>query len=282
MCVSTGEAEFTGTTLYGGRLRHPEHGLIHVLGYQNTVANLADGPNAMVLHLPTYRMGRRNFLSVGTASDLLQSMVDAVKPVGARPLPDVLDWMGGDAVRAVQVFEHDVYTVLLAHDPAALPAALARVPERRRPALGGELWRFYEERYPGQAVAVCCFDNKQAARAKPLLMWYPPIDPDVLTLPALDCHTGAVPDPGADVAVDHWVLFGTDEAPGDWGSPVDYGHGVPEDLRPFLPRSVMGDHFGGTLPNGDFAITHADLLQSRITEGDDVSFDLDPRLVRRV
>ncbi|MFG3165809.1 hypothetical protein [Streptomyces sp. NPDC048200] len=190
MCVSTGEAAFTGTTLYGGRPRHPEHGLIHVLGYQNTVANLADGPNAMVLHLPTYRMGRRNFLSVGTASDLLQSMVDAVKPVGAGPLPDTMDWMGGDAAPAVQVFEHDVYTVLLAHDPAALPAALARVPEHRRPALGGELWRFYEERYPGQAIAVCCLDNKQAARAKPLLMWYPPIDPDLLT-----CPTATSPSP---------------------------------------------------------------------------------------
>ncbi|MFE9809815.1 hypothetical protein [Streptomyces sp. NPDC005548] len=282
MCVSTGEAEFSGTTLYGGRLRHPEHGLIHVLGYRNTVANLADGPNAMVLHLPTYRMGPRNFLSVGSASDLLKNMVDAVKPVGAGPLTDTMDWMGADAAPEVQVFEHDGYTVLLAHDPAALPAAPAQVPQHKRPALGEELWRFYEERYPGQALAVCCFDNEQAAQAKPLLMWYPPIDPDLLTLPALDCHTGDVPEPGADVVVDRWVLFGTEEAPEDWGSPVDYGHDVPEDLRPFLPRRVMGEYFGGTLPNGGFAITHTDLLTSRITEGNDVYFDLDARLVGRV
>ncbi|MFD6493006.1 hypothetical protein [Streptomyces sp. NPDC060188] len=282
MCVSTGEADFSGTTLYGGRLRHPEHGLIHVLGYQNIVTNLATGPNAMVLHLPTYRMSPRNFLSAGSASDLLQCMVDAVKPVGAGPPADAMDWMGGNAAPEVQIFEHDVYTVLLAHTPAALPAALAQVPEHKRPALGEELWQFYERRYPGQALAVCCFDNEQAAQAKPLLMWYPPIDPDVLTLPALDCHTGDVPEPGAEVAVDHWVLFGTDEAAEDWGSRVDYGHDVPEDLRPFLPRRVMGEYFGGTLPNGDFAITHTDLLMSRITEGNDVYFDLDARLVGRV
>jgi len=51
MCVSMDQAEFSGTILYAGRLRHPVHGLIHVLGYQNTVVNLAEGPNAMLLHL---------------------------------------------------------------------------------------------------------------------------------------------------------------------------------------------------------------------------------------
>ncbi|WP_405960458.1 hypothetical protein OG235_20855 [Streptomyces sp. NBC_00024] len=30
-------------------------GPIRVLGYQNTATNLADGPNAMLLHLPTHR-----------------------------------------------------------------------------------------------------------------------------------------------------------------------------------------------------------------------------------
>ncbi|MFJ8990748.1 nuclear transport factor 2 family protein [Streptomyces sp. NPDC102279] len=73
MCVSTGEAEFSGTTLYGGRLRHPEHGLIHVLGYRNTVANLADGPLlAYFGSRPADRLSRRmctNILVTVDSSD---------------------------------------------------------------------------------------------------------------------------------------------------------------------------------------------------------------------
>jgi len=53
MCISTGEAAFSGTIVYCGRQHHPVHGLIHVMGYQNTAVNLTDGPNAMLLHLPT-------------------------------------------------------------------------------------------------------------------------------------------------------------------------------------------------------------------------------------
>lgn len=43
------------------------HGLVHVLGYQNTTVNLADGPNAMLLHLPTRQLTARHFLSARRA-----------------------------------------------------------------------------------------------------------------------------------------------------------------------------------------------------------------------
>jgi hypothetical protein len=65
MCVSMDVAEFSGTTVYAGRQHHPAHGLIHVLGYQNTHLNLAAGPNAMLLHLPALSMRPDNFVSVG-------------------------------------------------------------------------------------------------------------------------------------------------------------------------------------------------------------------------
>lgn len=153
-----------------------------------------------------------------------------------------------------------MYTVVLARDPRAVPAALTEVPERQRPALDPELFTFYAERYPGHAIAVCCFDNAQAAQAKPLLMWYPPLDPELLTLPALDCHTGGVPDLDSPVPVDHWVILGSDEAPADWGAPVAYDPAMRHGLRDYLPGTVIGWHFDGTLPNGDFAISHDDLL----------------------
>ncbi|MFF2845208.1 hypothetical protein ACFVT5_02590 [Streptomyces sp. NPDC058001] len=257
MCVSLDQAEFSGTTLYAGRLRHASYGLVHVLGYQNTAVNLADGPNAMLLPLPTARMSRDNFLSVGRSPDVLERMVAAVRPRFRGPSGDIA-WMSAEA--EVEVFEHDIYTVLLATDPNAVPAALARVPEHRRPRLDPALFAFYAERYPGHAIAVCCFDNAEATRAKPLLMWYPPTDPDRLTLPALDCHTGGVPDLNSLVSVDHWVIVGTDEASEGWGKPVHYAPDMRHALRAFLPDTVMGVHVNGSLPNGDFVIEHGDLL----------------------
>ena len=56
MCISTGEATFSGTIVYCGRQHHPVHGLIHVMGYQNTAVNLSDGRNAMLLHLPAQQL----------------------------------------------------------------------------------------------------------------------------------------------------------------------------------------------------------------------------------
>lgn len=64
MCVSMDQAAFSGTTLYAGRRHHPEHGLIEVLGYQNTAVNLAGGPNAMLLHVPARALTPENFLAL--------------------------------------------------------------------------------------------------------------------------------------------------------------------------------------------------------------------------
>ncbi|MFG2329812.1 hypothetical protein ACGFMM_09300 [Streptomyces sp. NPDC048604] len=265
MCVSTAPAEFTGTTLYAGRLTHPEHGLIHVLGYQNTAVNHADGPNAMLLHLPAVGMTPENFVSVGHHSDLLSRMVEAVRPVvPSDALDDGIAWMGYEEPPAVHVFEHDVYTVLLADDPTLIPAALARVPFHKRPVLAPELFAFYAEAYPDHAVAVCCFDNAQARQAKPLLLWYEPLDADELTLPALDCHTGAAPDPGVPVPTDHWLLFGSDEVPADWGVPVSYPQKLRHSLLDYLPQRIVGTYCDEPLPNGDFVLRHQDLLDGRL------------------
>ncbi|NUW32440.1 hypothetical protein HTZ77_13515 [Nonomuraea sp. SMC257] len=94
------------------------------------------------------------------------------------------------------VFEHDVYTVLMAADPTLSPDALDQVPEHKRPVLKPELFEFYASRYSRHTIAVCC-----------------------------------------DVKVDHWVLFGTDEAP-EWGEPVEYQQKMRGRLRTAVLRRV--------------------------------------------
>lgn len=255
MCVSMAPAEFSGTILYGGRRQHPRYGPVEVLGYQNTAVNHATGANAMVLHLPSPALGQEHFVPVGEHRDVLQRMVNAL-----RPPPTAGAFAAVGVAPAVTVFEHDIYTVVLASDPTQIPGALSRVPERKRPALNPELFDFYAKVFPQHSIALCCFDNADAQQASPLLIWYPPRDPSWIVLPAVDCHTGAVPELGAPVRTDHWVIFGSDQTPPAWGSPV-YTLDLPPELRDLLPERVIGTQFTGELPNGDFGMAYQDLLR---------------------
>ncbi|MFI1465444.1 hypothetical protein [Nocardia carnea] len=265
MCVSAANAAFTGTTVYAGRVDHPYHKVIHVLGYQNTAVNLAGGANAMLLHVPADEtMTPDNFVSVQHHEDVLQRMVDAVRPIAATAEEPgrSIDWMGSSP--EVCIFEHDVYTVLLAANPQRIPDVLDRVPRRKRPQLSSDLFTFYADHFPNHTIALCCFDNAEAEQAKPLMLWYKPADPDLLVAPALDSHTGSAPDLGDPVPVDHWVLFGSDEAPPGWGQQVDYPAEMSHGLRSYLPDTVIGRYYGQgqTLPNGDFAIDRSDLFRN--------------------
>lgn len=278
MCVCAAEAELSGTVLYQGRVEHPKHGLIHVLGYQNTARNLASGPNAMLLHLPGKRMSQANFIDTSGCSRILRDMVTAVRP-RTRSMDRMDGPAGAGAGAQIEVFEHDIYTVVLADNPLAIPAAMERVPEDKRIHVGADLMAFYAERFPGYAVALCCFNNRDARQANPLLLWYTPHDPDVLRLPAIDCHTGGVPDLTALVQTDHWVILGIDEAPDGWGSEVDYGvvpvvrdwgaaprsPAVKGPAAGFLPDRVIGRYFTGHLPNGDFVIPYEDVVRGDLT-----------------
>ncbi|NUT94632.1 MAG: hypothetical protein HOY78_21695 [Saccharothrix sp.] len=251
MCVSSAAADFRGTTLYAGRRDHPEHGPIEVLGYQNTAVNLSDGPNAMLLHLPA--ADGVGFVPVGRSGDVLARMRAATEPALDTA---AMDWMSNDEAR-FSIFEHDVYTVVLAADPMSVPAALHRVPPRKRPSLRPELFTFYADVFPLHTIALCCFDNAEAQIAKPLLLRYRPIDPDLVHLPGIDSHTGEAPDLDADVDTDHWLVFGTDDP--DWGAHYDRPPGMRHELRSYLPASVRGLAVEGRHPNGDFVLTLDDL-----------------------
>lgn len=253
-------ASFSGTILYAGRKNHPVHGTIEVLGYQNKAANLARTPNAMVLHIPA-RLTQDNFVDVGMGSDILTCMVEAINPPGYGISYGSADYAG--APPAVQVFEHDIYTIVLASDPTQIPQALNRVPRNKRPTLDPALFDFYAQMYPHHSIVLCCFDNSEAQLAKPLLLWYPPPYADWIVTPALDCHTGGVPDLNAVVATDHWLVYGVDDAPLDIGERVVYPS-AGRALRDFLPDRVVGMKHAWPAPNGDFALSIQDLHSNQL------------------
>src|SRR5262249_48732233 len=94
-----------------------------------------------------------------------------------------------------------------------------------------------------------------------------PANPNELFAPALDCHSGAVPDLSAGVTVDHTVAVGSHvlDQDGFWerargkelgsaledGTRVRFRDATPQKARPFLCNHVVGSTYGGTLPNGD-------------------------------
>jgi hypothetical protein len=166
----------------------------------------------MLLHLPAEPMTPENFVDTRSSRTVLDDMCDAVWP----PLPPPhgkppKGWGVAVGAAPVQVFKHDIYTVLLAQNAADIPEALARVPEQQRIQPNPAIFDFYMQHYPRYPVALCCFDNREAAQAAPLLLWYRPLNPDLLEMPAIDSHTGAAPELADRVAVDHRVIIGTDD-----------------------------------------------------------------------
>lgn len=257
MCVSTAPAEFTGTIVHLGKKYHKHHGEIFVLGYQNTAQNYSSGPNAMLLHFPAMGMTQQNFLDTRPCRHILKDMVKALTPV-SRGIS-----FGGLSKGSVQLFEHDIYTVVLASDVSLIPSVLPLVPANKRIAINQPLFNFYAQWFSGYAAALCCFDNRQAADAAPLLVWYRPINPYYFQLPALDCHTGGVPDLEAQVAVDHWVLLSSDDMSPGRSHAVHYTDSVPASVQAFLPQRVIGQRFSGRMRNGDFGIGLSDVREGR-------------------
>jgi hypothetical protein len=262
MCISLGPAKFSGTILYGGLTTHPISGAtIQVTGYQNTALNEADGPNAMLLRVPAASaMAADNFLDTGNDREILNDMVAALSPrlLGMSFGADFL----GDA-KNVLMFDHGIYTILVARNAADLYPALDGVPAAKRPALERELFEFCQSEDPNMTNILACFDTKTAQESEPLLFWYEPQDASILHLPAMDAHTGGAPDLTRPVDADTWVIVDPGADAGvSTASIVD---GATPSLRPFLPRQLTGRSYAGKQQNGDFRVSRDGLGQLQVS-----------------
>lgn len=293
MCVTLAPARLSNTTLYAAEVNAGD-GIVHVLGYQNKAQSLVRPPssahrggrrvtddwdwespaprpepdevlggsgNAMLLPFPAKpgTMTHANVLETKQCPNILKDMAEAVRPRMRGAM------LGGDAMsfgviaKNVQVFDTGIYTVVLASDARDIPSALSRVPAEKRPALNPELFEAYAEWYPQWTMALCCFSNTDAVLADPLLWWYEPMRPDFLFAPALDCHTGRVPDLSEKVAVDHTVVVAARDP--RYGVRVRYTDEIPGRIRPYIAENVIGEQFDAIMDNGDFVFRLKDLRQ---------------------
>ena len=248
MCISTKPSRMSDTTIYAGHARLDDK-FVHVLGYQNTADNLHDGPNAMILPLPTrVPVSQKNVIDVSGLDNLMKDFRDAIEP--ATKGGNYRGFLGDDMRKSKAiVFDSGAYTVVLAQDAMDIPEALKRVPENKRPEANMELFKEFRVMYPNWPVAVCCYDG--SIKTTPMFWWFEPIYPGMLFAPALDAHNGKPPDLDVEVGVDHMLVFGSTMLAAA-GNTVPYSKEPSQELFSFLPKKVVGTSVRGSLLNGDF------------------------------
>lgn len=287
---------FTGEALKDGKV-------VHLLGYQNTVANRVSGAtatgNAMFLPIPAKpgTMTQQNVLDTTSCPRFMEDMENAIRDrlKGGRGLS-----RGGSlgvVPASFVVFEHDIYTVVLANNAEVIPEALKQVPAEKRPALNPAIFKAYAKWYPGWTFALCCFNTSQESQAKPLLWWYEPMYSERLFFPALDAHNGNPPNLGARVDVDHALIAssyklnpsvasGTKPKVLKSGYPIyAVAHQVQyrdtsmsASLRKLLPDFAIGKQYSQQMPNGDFWFEADDVRRGIF----DVKRELPPGAARTV
>lgn len=275
MCCTLEPAHLSETILLAHETTHPETGrVIHVAGYQNKAqsytTNLLSQPrgsfqsiyprelrvpaNAMILPFPSrVQMGPENVLDTRKARHIMADYARAIEPPrltrGTKGRSDGMMF----AAAAVEVFESGSYHIALARDASAIPSALDRVPEEKRPRVNQDIFDAYAKFYPAHSwqLALCCWAG--TVDAEPMLWWYEPNDPDYLFFPALDAHDGRPPKLGIQVPTDHSLVIGTSKQYENVPfHQVYFQDNVPEDLRPFLPTRVNGIEHHGSQHNGDW------------------------------
>jgi hypothetical protein len=209
----------------------------------------------MILPIPAIpaTMTQRNVIATDNCPNILKDMERAIMPPPTRGGRIYgMRTIGGLAPR-VEVFESGIYTVVLAENAAAITdKVLDRVPTYKRPPLNTAIFKTYAKWYPNWAMALCCFANEEARLATPMLWWYEPMHPTWLFAPALDSHTGDVPDLNAKVDVDHTLIAGSYRMQN--GIPVSYSNPIPSSVRPYLTEQVLGRQLSTRMRNGDFVI----------------------------
>lgn len=256
MCIISGKgASLSNTVVYAAEAWKPNHGPVHVLGYENKVKTTGiPGPNAMVLPIPAASpLGPGNVIGGEGLKDVLGMYRKLLAP---RSKGVSLGLGRPDSLSRSIVFESGAYTIALASSAEGLRDAVSRVPERKRPEFSDELLESLAQAYPGWPIAICCFNDADFAAASPdpLFWYYEPLDASRLFAPALDAHDGKPPRPGY-VERDHTIVFGSYRFENSFNIYRDpYFKTVPEDKQWVVMRNFVGEADMGRRPNGDYVM----------------------------
>lgn len=253
MCVSTARAEFKGAIALGVEVS--TH--LHLLGYQNTAQSF-DGPNCMLLHVPTASLAAGNLIGTQHVPSFLKDMAAQVPSL--RPAAKGLRYGGSRSLGLPKpvVVKYGAFEIVLANSASDIVPALGQVSQAKRPVITGllsDLAAWYDQQFPSYSFILACFNNSEEVANHPILVQYQPMEPDRLFVPGLESHTGLPPVLGGrgDHFRDFKVVFGSllaTEVGRAYGVRyTDRQLGVLEDL---LPHKVVGFHDEMVGTNNDY------------------------------
>lgn len=265
MCVTLGPADLGKTKIYMGEATHPQHGDVHVLGYQNQPVDQqtsVQGGNAMLLHVPAEEpLTGENLIDMGD-DKWLETLCEVMDRRNFEPAR-----RGGArsfSPPPVMVIQHGIYHVVLASVPTLIPSALEQVPVEKRPVLNQAIFEWYAQHLPRANVVLACFNKRDVIRdiqnretAPPIWLWYRPHDPRWLTAPGIDAHDGNPPDLYTQVKVDSSIVIGTRQGHPRIGigfERVRETKAVPPAFESFVPGRLRAGDFRGPYQNGDYRI----------------------------
>lgn len=271
MCVSIEKAAFSGTIIYVGEVE-VEGKVFNVLGYGNKARNLSNSPNAMLLHFPAKNnLTKDSILDMSKCDAILEVMKETTDMGDGFELSRAVVFSApGD--KSVEFVQHGIYDILIARNAKDIPSALEQISPEKRPQLKTELFDFYAETFPDWAIALCCFNNKDAAGSDPLFWYYEPKDEvDFFVFPAVDAHDGGLPNLDIQVDRDQYLVFGSYQMSEDIGFSNWIKEDLPEEIQPFITNQIVGVQIpnrGGKLrANGDFVVSKEDARMGKLDLG---------------
>lgn len=267
MCITSSRSILDNTYIGAWDINHPTHGYRHVLAYQNRVKNLSQGPNCMLLPIQSAQPIHPDCLIDTTEQpDFLTDLYEVVYPTG---LENDGNWMSWEDETTNYVVEQGVYHIALLNDCSeeAVERTLKQIPATKLPKLTTELLDFFRANYTDFPLLLCCFDNKAAQQATPILVHYLPRFPEVLMANALDAHDG-IPKIGQQISFHQKIILGSykkDPAPNKKPYTKIPANFYPA-LRAFLPEYAttidLLHRFNG--PNNDFCFPLQELHQGEV------------------
>lgn len=249
MCITTLDASLSNTYVGVWDIDHPDWGYRHVLAYENTPKNLSDAPNCMLLHIPSSSSLLPDHI-INTENDptFLSQMAKSLIPEESGYARTV-DF----SPKRNFVVEMGIYHLALLNivNEEALQEALESIPKEKRPIISPDFMQFYAQTFPGFPLLLCCFNNKEAKKASPIMVHFAPLFPDTFLFPTLESH-GQVPEVGSQQIFHQTIVTGSQQlmSPGNGFESFDLS-GISESLLPFLPRIGAALSLNGPGPNMD-------------------------------
>jgi len=274
-CTIEAGVSLSDTIIYSAEVEKPGDGLVHVLGYQNSVTSFGHGPNAMILPIPALGpLGPENVIDATAFKGILKDYhkaVKALKPRTRRSLGMIKGVMLNDSDSlSYQIIESGSYTIALASSAAGLNSALKEVPESKRPNIRMPFLTVMAKLYPEWPIAICCFDMSTLREAEPIFWWYKPRAgfENTLFAPAVDAHDGSPPRMDQLVRRDHTLIFGSKRAEGirqGGGIRNDINYSVPKEHQWMFTSGIRGGFVndGARTKNGDFIMSLSDILDDK-------------------